>query len=90
MSVCVLLYSPSAGVGRTGTLITIDWVLEQLLKERLVDVAGTIKILRSQRMKMVQTLVSMHIATVTFVQPVFMLFCDVCMYDCSGEFVCLY
>ena len=48
----------SAGVGRTGTLITIDWVLEQLLKERLVDIAGTIRHIRTQRMAMVQTLVS--------------------------------
>ena len=50
--------SISAGVGRTGTLVTIDIVLEQLLKERVVDVAGTIKLLRNQRMKMVQNLVS--------------------------------
>ena len=55
--------SCSAGVGRTGTLITIDCVLEQLLKERLVDVAGTIKLLRTQRMKMVQNLVSQCTAT---------------------------
>ncbi|CAI8048765.1 Receptor-type tyrosine-protein phosphatase F [Geodia barretti] len=51
-----ILVHCSAGVGRTGTLITIDCVLEQLLKERLVDVAGTIKLLRTQRMKMVQNL----------------------------------
>ena len=57
MHVCVTP-SCSAGVGRTGTLVTIDIVLEQLLKERVVDVAGTIKLLRNQRMKMVQNLVS--------------------------------
>ena len=48
----------SAGVGRTGTLITIDCVLEQLQEEKVVDIAGIIIHLRTQRMKMVQSLVS--------------------------------
>ena len=47
----------SAGVGRTGTFIAIDCVLDQVKKERIVDIAGTIIHLRSQRMKMVQSLV---------------------------------
>ncbi|CAI8058578.1 Receptor-type tyrosine-protein phosphatase alpha [Geodia barretti] len=46
----------SAGVGRTGTLITIDCVLEQLQGEKVVDIAGVIIHLRTQRMKMVQSL----------------------------------
>ncbi|CAI8010576.1 Receptor-type tyrosine-protein phosphatase alpha [Geodia barretti] len=46
----------SAGVGRTGTLITIDCVLEQLQEEKVVDIAGVIIHLRTQRMKMVQSL----------------------------------
>ena len=52
-----MLYSLpcSAGVGRTGTLITIDRVLEQIEKEKVVDIAGTIEHLRNQRMKMVQS-----------------------------------
>ena len=50
----------SAGVGRTGTLITIDRVLDQLQKESVVDIAGTICSLRIQRMKMVQNLVCMY------------------------------
>ena len=48
----------SAGVGRTGTFITIDCVLEQVEKEHVVDIAGTINKLRHQRMRMVQTVVS--------------------------------
>ena len=48
----------SAGVGRTGTFITVDMALEQAEKERKVDIAGIVNRLREQRMKMVQTDVS--------------------------------
>ena len=48
----------SAGVGRTGTFICIDNVLDQIKKEEVVDIAGAINKMRHQRMKMVQTLVS--------------------------------
>ena len=48
----------SAGVGRTGTFITIDHVLEQLGKENVVDISGVINKIRHQRMKLVQTVVS--------------------------------
>ena len=51
-------YHLSAGVGRTGTFICIDNVLEQIKKEEVVDIAGAINKLRHQRMKMVQTIVS--------------------------------
>ena len=47
----------SAGVGRTGTFIAIDTVLEQAKKEGVVDIAGVINKLRHQRMQMVQNLV---------------------------------
>ena len=47
----------SAGVGRTGTFITIDHVLEQVEKEGVVDIAGVINKIRTQRMKLVQTVV---------------------------------
>ena len=50
-------FSSSAGVGRTGTFITIDTVLEQVKKYGVVNVAGVINKLRHQRMKMVQNLV---------------------------------
>ena len=48
---------PSAGIGRTGTFITIDCVLEQIEKEGVVDIPGVIQTIRQQRMKMVQTVV---------------------------------
>ena len=40
-------------MGRTGTFITIDHVLEQAKRENVVDIPGT----RQKRTKMVQTLV---------------------------------
>ena len=49
------IFTYSAGVGRTGTFICIDIVLEQVKKENQVDIAGTINKLRHQRTKMVQT-----------------------------------
>ena len=53
-----LLVHCSAGVGRTGTFITLDIALEQANKEDIVDIAGIITRLRQQRTKMVQTEVS--------------------------------
>lgn len=49
----------SAGVGRTGTFIAVDMALEQADKESKVDIAGIITRMREQRMKMVQTDVSL-------------------------------
>ena len=56
-----ILVHCSAGVGRTGTFIAIDIALEQAKREELVDIAGIVNRLRQQRMKMVQTLVSISI-----------------------------
>ncbi len=58
ISVSLIFTSNSAGVGRTGTFICIDSVLEKIKKERVVDIAGVINKMRYQRMKMVQTPVS--------------------------------
>ena len=45
----------SAGVGRTGTYITLDNALDQIEAESLVDIDVVIVKARNQRMKMVQT-----------------------------------
>ncbi len=47
--------SLSAGVGRTGTYLTLDNVLDQIKIEGVVDIDGVIVKARNQRMKMVQT-----------------------------------
>ena len=47
----------SAGVGRTGTFITIEHVLEQVKKENSANIPQVINKIRQQRMKMVQTVV---------------------------------
>ena len=51
----------SAGVGRTGTFITIDMVLQQVEQEGRINIMDIINQLRHKRMKMVQTPVRNHI-----------------------------
>ena len=50
-------YSHSAGVGRTGTFVTIDIELQRIKQENVVDVYNTIYKLRYRRVSSVQTLV---------------------------------
>ena len=56
-----ILVHCSVGVGRTGTFIAVDLALEQAKREKVVDIAGIVNRLREQRMKMVQTIVSIKV-----------------------------
>ena len=53
-----LLVHCSAGVGRTGTLILLDIIMQQMKREASISVLHWLRNLRMQRMKMVQTQVS--------------------------------
>ena len=48
----------SAGVGRTGTYITLDAMLEQMKEEGQIEVLSFINQMRHRRIKSVQTVVS--------------------------------
>ncbi len=51
----------SGGIGRTGTFIAIDILLERLKTEGVVDVFQTVRALRLQRIGMVRTVVSIQV-----------------------------
>lgn len=63
LRVCVCC---SAGVGRTGTFIALDRLLQHIRDHEFVDILGLVSDMRSYRMSMVQTEVrSVHFSTVT-------------------------
>lgn len=53
LAVCAL----SAGVGRSGTFIALDRLLQQMKQEKVVDIFGVVYSLRMNRYLMIQTLV---------------------------------
>ncbi len=54
----IMVVHCSAGVGRTGTFITLDYMLERIKSERSINIYQFISELRKLRVLMVQTLVS--------------------------------
>lgn len=50
-----LLLLSSAGVGRTGTFVALDRILQQLDSKDSVDIYGAVHDLRLHRVHMVQT-----------------------------------
>ena len=52
---------PSAGIGRTGTYIALDYLLEQAEHQDWLDVRACVTKLRQGRVNMVQTLVSRYL-----------------------------
>ena len=55
---CALNIHISAGVGRTGTFITLDAMMERLKEKKDIDIFKFVTDMRKRRTKMVQTLVS--------------------------------
>ena len=51
----------SAGIGRTGTFLAVDYLLEQAKAEGVVDVVKYTYLMRSNRINMIQTPVSFGI-----------------------------
>ena len=57
-----LLVHCSAGVGRTGTFILLDRVMQQMKREGTLSIYNILKGMRGQRMKMVQTQVTLKLS----------------------------
>jgi len=57
---CPILVHCSAGIGRTGTLITLDLVLASIEKDLKFNIHQIVTELRAQRPGMIQTKVSCY------------------------------
>ena len=55
----------SAGIGRSGTFITLDMMMQQMKDKATLSVCQCVRYLRTQRMKMVQTRVCMYIISLS-------------------------
>ena len=67
----------SAGVGRTGTLIVIDAMLNQIRDENIIDVYKFVSKIRRQRNFMVQTEVTMKFIIYSLVYYVYFRFQEI-------------
>ena len=56
---CVFISTSSAGVGRTGTFITLDAMMERLKERDDLNIFEFVNEMRTRRMYMVQTVVSL-------------------------------
>lgn len=56
----------SAGIGRTGTFIALDYMLDEGGTENYVDVKSYVTSLRQQRGKSIQTYVGFFVISVLF------------------------
>ena len=66
--ICIFyMYQYSAGIGRTGTFIAIDSLIQEADKDAIVDVLKRVCGMRVERMGMIQTLVIINNILLTFV-----------------------
>ncbi len=55
----------SAGVGRTGTFIALDYLLDKAKEEGILDIYGLTFAMRRDRVNMIQTVVSSGLIIIT-------------------------
>lgn len=58
----MLISYSSAGIGRTGTFVVLDYLLRQAKEETHIDIFNTVKQMRNERTNFVQTDVSVIIS----------------------------
>ena len=71
---CMYLRICSAGVGRSGTFITLDTMLQRMPHTNNVNVYEVVRNMRMKRVFMVQTLVSIHCTHVSLVHCYLLLY----------------